>query len=169
MAAPVIHWFRRDLRLNDNTALDQAFRSGQPVLPLFIIDPQIVGSPYASEKRTSFWMRALHALAQRIADEGGALVIAAGDPVAVLMEVAAKTGAISLYANADYSPLATRRDQRVKAETGLHLHLAHDALLLPPGAVLKDDGSPYTVFTPFKRRWNELPKPQPVADIARGG
>ncbi|MCB9459606.1 MAG: deoxyribodipyrimidine photo-lyase [Anaerolineaceae bacterium] len=162
MAQPVIHWFRRDLRLMDNIALHEAINSGQPVVPVFIFDDTLLKSRRVGAPRVKFMLNALHSLNDSLASYGARLVIRRGDPVKVLSALIEQTSASAVYFNADYSPYARKRDDAVIEALDVDMHAYDDALLLSPGSVLKDDGDPYRVFTPFKKTWNAIDKPERV-------
>lgn len=159
----VIHWFRRDLRLDDNLALRAALGTGLPVLPVFIFDQAILRSLRTSALRLRFMLNALRSLDASLRKRGTRLVIRGGNPAAVLMEIVSQTGARALYYNRDYSPYARRRDAAVERQLGIPVLGFDDALLAAPGDVMKPDGQPYTVYTPFMKAWKLLPKGQPVA------
>jgi deoxyribodipyrimidine photo-lyase len=162
---PVLFWFRRDLRLTDNTALHAALASGAPVIPVFIFDPGILASPYTGEPRMAFLNRALAALDQTLRERGSRLLIRRGRPIEVLRQLAAETGAQALYFNRDYTTFARHRDKQVEESLDLAVYSFDDAVLLPPGAVMKTNGAPYTVYSPFMRQWRELPKPPVLSDV----
>jgi deoxyribodipyrimidine photo-lyase len=187
----VIHWFRRDLRLGDNTALNAALESGQPVVALFIFDPKVYKSERSSPNRMQFLLNGLHAIDAELRSRGSRLLVRHGDPLEVLPRVMAETGATALFFNRDYAPYARKRDKAIyerlhtsarivdesaeykvqsadnDAPCTLHsalpstvfaVYTYHDLLLHPPTTIMKVDGTPYTVFTPFKRVWWEMPK-----------
>ena len=156
---PIIHWFRRDLRLHDNTALNAALASGAPVVPLFTIDDALLRSERMSAARLQFMLDGLTALDQSLRQRGSRLLIRRGDPVVQLAEVAAELGAVAVYFNRDYSPFAHQRDGRLAGSLGMPVHAYDDLLVHAPGEVLKGDGEPFIVFTPFMRQWSALPKP----------
>lgn len=158
MQPPVIHWFRRDLRLSDNLALDAAARTGRPVLPIFIYDPAIVSSPQVARPRLKFLLESLAALEDSLRRQGSRLLFRIGPPGEVLAEIVRQSGATAIYANRDYTPFALRRDAEAAARLSIPLHSFDDALLVAPGDVLNEAGKPLTVFTPFKRRWLTVPK-----------
>lgn len=153
---PVIHWFRRDLRLNDNTALNAALATGAPVIPLFIFDPALLKGERFSAARLKFMLKGLEALDADLKRRGSGLVIRYGDPRVVLPKLMAETGASALYFNRDVTPYAYRRDTAILK--ALPAKSFDDVLIHPPRDVLKDDGKPYTVYTPFRKRWESLPK-----------
>ncbi len=158
MTTLVIHWFRRDLRLNDNLALHAAAQSGAQVLPVFIFDTAIIESKRVALPRLAFLLKALKSLDEALRKSGSRLWLGYGDPRAILPALIQTSGATALYANHDYTPFARRRDAEVEKLLNIPVHFYDDTLLLPPGSVVKDDGDPYTVFTPFKRKWLTLPK-----------
>jgi deoxyribodipyrimidine photo-lyase len=109
--SPVIHWFRRDLRLRDNLGLEAALESGQPVVPLFIFDPVILNSPRISPVRIRFLLAALQALDTDLRNLGSKVLVRHGAPVSVLRQVVEETGAVQLFFNADYTPFSRQRDK----------------------------------------------------------
>lgn len=160
MNAPVIIWFRRDLRLDDNTALRAAIDSGQPVIPLFVFDPAILKSPRVSVPRLKFMLDALDSLATELHKHQRELLVRHGKPAEIIPGIVQQSGATALYYNIDYTPYAYKRDKAVDAALpGVAIHTYHDRLMAPPGSVQKNDGGPYSVYTPFKRKWRELTKP----------
>lgn len=167
-SSPVIHWFRRDLRLHDNLALAAAAESGSPVLPVFIFDPTIIESKRVGLPRLAFMLKALESLDAALREIGSRLWLGYGDPHDLLPKLVTATEATALYYNADYTPLAAQRDAALEKSLSISVHAYDDALLLPPDAVLKDNGDPYTVFTPFKRKWLTLPKLEKVAGVGKG-
>lgn len=162
---PTICWFRRDLRLADNPALTAAAADG-PVVPLFVVDPAFFersGAP-----RLAFLLASLRALD---ASMDGALVLRHGDPADVVPALAAEVGAARVVAADDGGVYGQRRDtlvaERLRAD-GRHLTLVGTPYAVPPGTVRKGDGTPYAVFTPFRRAWEaagwHAPLPVP-ADV----
>lgn len=163
----VIHWFRRDLRLDDNVALQAALSTGAPVLPVFVFDPAIVSSPRTGAPRLAFLLQALTALDDSLRKNNSRLIVRSGNPVSVLAAIVSATGARALYYNRDYSPFARRRDAAVEQHAGVPVYAYDDVVLAAPGMVMKPDGHPYTVYTPFMKTWKQLPKPDPV--VPSGG
>ena len=152
-----IWWLRRDLRLSNNLALKAALDAGGQVIPVFILDSKLLASPYVGEARLAFLLASLHSLDRELSRRGSYLVIRKGDPLIELERLVAETGSTSIFAETDYSPYARRRDEvidrhlPVNWQTGLVFH--------PPGTVLKADGEPYIVFTPFRKTWMALEEP----------
>ncbi len=155
----VIWWVRRDLRLADNQALSAALAAGRKVAPVFVLDPGLLSSPYSGSKRIAFLFAGLKALDHDLRQLGGQLIVREGDPLPVLTDLATTSGAAAIFAEEDISPYARRRDARVGE--ALPLHLTGGLSVHPLGAVLKQDGQPYTVYTPFSKVWKSLPRPGP--------
>jgi deoxyribodipyrimidine photo-lyase len=154
-----IWWIRRDLRLDDNQALSSALAHADRVIPVFILDPRLLTSPYASDKRAAFLFEGLHQLDAGLRKRGSRLIVREGDPVDQLSALMSESGAAAIFAEAVVSPHTRRRDARVSAR--LPLRLTGGLVVHLPGAVVKADGKPYTVFTPFSRAWKALTPPLP--------
>jgi deoxyribodipyrimidine photo-lyase len=150
-------WIRRDLRLTDNQALAAALAYADHIVPVFVLDPALLASPYVGEKRVAFLFGGLRQLDVDLRARGSRLLARSGEPRAELDKLVGETGATRIFAEEDFSPYARRRDAQV-AET-LPLHLTHGLTVHPLGTVLKADGTPYIVFTPFSRTWKALPLP----------
>ncbi len=153
----VIWWIRRDLRLSDNQALAAAMSQADVVVPLFILDPKLLTSPQASQNRIGFLFDGLRLLDSNLHQRGSALIVRNGDPVEVLHLLCRESGAVRIFAEADVSPYARQRDDRVLRE--LPLTLTPGVTVHPPEILMKPDGTPYTVFTPFSRKWHSLSFP----------
>jgi deoxyribodipyrimidine photo-lyase len=148
-------WIRRDLRLTDNQALTNAMQMSTQVLPVFVIDPELLNSPYTGERRLAFLYDGLRALDSDLRQRGSRLVVRRGDPLIVLKDLLHEQGADRIFAEEDYSPYSRRRDQKISKD--LPLHLTPGLTVHPPGTVIKADKSPYTVFTPFSKAWLAQP------------
>jgi deoxyribodipyrimidine photo-lyase len=152
-----IWWICRDLRLTDNQALNAALSHAEQVVPVFILDPSLLSSPYVGPKRLAFLLEGLRHLDSELQARGSYLVVRRGDAWDGLVALLAEIGADIIFAEEDYSPYARRRDARIGEE--LPLRWVSGLSVHPPGTVLKTDGTPYTVFTPFSRTWRSLPSP----------
>lgn len=155
-----IWWIRRDLRLSDNQALRAALVQAEQIIPVFIFDPTLLDSPYAGAKRLAFLLAGLRRLETDLQARGSRLVIRRGDPLAELTALREESGARAIFAEEDFSPYARRRDEAI-AET-LPLKLVDGLTIYPPDAVLKNNGDPYIVYSPFKRTWKSLSRPLPT-------
>jgi deoxyribodipyrimidine photo-lyase len=149
----VIWWIRRDLRLHDNPALAQALTGADCVIPVYILDSRL--KPAFARERFLFLIQSLKALQTDLQTLGSSLVLRAGDPVYELSRLIAESSASEIYAEADYSPFARRRDKAVGSV--LPLTLVHGLTIHPPGSVVKSDGTSYIIFTPFRNAWLSLP------------
>jgi deoxyribodipyrimidine photo-lyase len=153
-----LHWFRRDLRLTDNTALWQATQDCAVVWPVFIFDPKLLSAPDLGAPRLQFLLDSLHSLEKNLESHGAKLIIRSGEVWPELALLIRETGATDLYWNRDYEPYARARDQVVEAEAkkiGVTPHHYKDGVILEPEEVLKGDGTPYAVFTPYSRIWRQ--------------
>ena len=149
-----IWWIRRDLRITDNQALAAALAAGDEVLPVFVLDPALLGSRFAGPRRTDFLMGGLRALDEDLRARGSRLIVLEGDPVAQIGALIGATGAHLVAAEADHSPYATQRDaEATQAWHPVPLQLVDGVTARPVGAVRKQDGDAYTVFTPYAKRW----------------
>lgn len=146
-----IWWIRRDLRLHDNQALTAALRNHELVIPVFILDEQLLRN--SSPRRTEFLIENLQALHQALRQKGSRLILLRGEPLVCLQKIFHEQDATAIYAEADHSPYAQTRDKKVA--TRLPLTLTAGVSILPPNHVRKQDGDPYTVFTPYAHRWKE--------------
>lgn len=150
-----IWWIRRDLRLTDNQALQNALEQAEEVIPVFILDPKLLASPYAGEKRLAFMLEGLRSLDANLRRLGSYLVLRRGDPKIALEQLFRESRSEAIFAEPDYSPYAIRRDRRISSQ--LPVSWCGSPAVHVPGSVLKPDGEPYTVFTPFSRAWKALP------------
>ena len=152
-----IWWIRRDLRLADNQALAAALSSADEVVPVFVLDPALLGSGYVADKRLGFLFAGLRVLDADLRRLGGRLLVRRGNPAAVLAALRHEVHAGPIYAEADVSPYAQRRDAAVARVAPLSL--VEGLTVHSPDAVLRDSGDPYVVYTPYSRAWRALPMP----------
>lgn len=154
-----LFWHRRDLRLFDNAGLHAALQSGLPVLPLFIFDTNILDQLSArDDARVGFIHQSLATIKEELEKKGSSLLVKHGDPVAIWQDIIATYPIAAVFTNHDYEPYAKKRDEAVKrvlAEKGIPLHTFKDHVIFEEQEIVKKDGTPYTVFTPYKRRWLE--------------
>jgi deoxyribodipyrimidine photo-lyase len=155
MAEGVIHWFRRDLRLGDNSALDAALRSGDPVLPVFILDDAILAH-HIDARRLSFLRTALVDLEQQLGRRGSRLLVRRGDAARELNRVAEEANAWGVYLNRDHTPYARQRDARATRGlqmTGVVTQTFDDLMLVSPQLMVDSEGLPPAAFDDFSRLW----------------
>lgn len=163
----VVHWFRRDLRLTDNTALSAAARDADVVVPVFILDDHYANDPSVGPARFRFLRESLEELESSLVQAGGRLIVRPGPAARALPELLRETGAAAVYANVEVGPYPESRDRETRRaieDAGATLRLFADALLVEPDAVATESGGPYTVYTPFSRKWTAAEKrpPQPA-------
>jgi deoxyribodipyrimidine photo-lyase len=147
-------WFRRDLRLADNPAWSAATSRHDRVVALFVLDPSLFQE---ATRRSNHLLRELTALDARLARAGGRLRVRTGDPALVVPAEARESGSAAAYWNSDVSPYSTRRDAAVADSLQCPSDSWYGSLVHPPGRILTAAGTPYKVFTPFYRRWLEVP------------
>jgi deoxyribodipyrimidine photo-lyase len=157
-------WFRRDLRLRDHPALHAAAKDG-PVIALFVLDPALLRP--AGAPRVAFLYRTLRTLAGDLREHGGQLVVRRGDPVSVIPRLAQEAGATSVHVSADFGPYGARRDAAVERALGATpLVRTGSPYAVAPGRVVKRDGTPFQVYSPFYREWRQHGWPAPAAAFA---
>ena len=165
-----IHWFRRDLRLTDNTALNAAVAAHEQVVPVYILSAWKGHHRWTGVPRQQFLVECLTSLASGLKAAGSDLLIRQGDAVAELEALVRETGAGAIYANRDPDPfgraMETRLFQAAK-RLGVELHLFKDAALHERTEVLTGSLTPFRVFTPFSRAWAKLDKPLPGNTVTR--
>lgn len=157
-----IFWHRRDLRITDNAALFKALKGGFPVQPVFIFDQTILARLSPSDQRVLFIYREIERLKQEYAAYGADLLVLHGTPTQLIPELVEKLNAKKVYANRDYEPYALERDQTIFAKLqALDCAFigAKDHVIFEKNEVMKADGTPYTVFTAYSRKWKEKCSP----------
>lgn len=162
----IVFWFRRDLRLNDNRGLYEALRSGRPVLPLFIFDDDILHGLPANDHRVEFIHRQLQKLEKEFTGLGSGLLVKRGKPLDVFVSLLKDYPVEAVYCNGDHEPYGLKRDEKVRAlleSQGISLASWIDHLVFDKNMVLKPDGSPYLVFTPYSRQWKNRLSTRDVA------
>ncbi len=150
-------WFRRDLRLEDNAGLYHSLKSGSPIKCIFIFDQNILEKlPSSSDGRLAFIHESVTNLKKELNDLGSDLIVKYGRPLSVWKEIFKENNPKAIYCNRDFEQYAIKRDDAVKefAEANdASFHSFKDHIIFDGSEVLKDDGTPYTVFTPYKRKW----------------
>lgn len=162
-----LHIFRRDLRLEDNSALNAALANSDEVVTCFIFnDAQVGNHPYRSANGLAFMIESLEELTQQVHKAGGLLLILHGEPQKVVSSLISTLQIKAVYFNKDYTPFSKGRDEAIASVCSDHsvdcIQLS-DALLTEPASFGKDNGRPYTVYTPFFRKASALPVPAPSA------
>jgi deoxyribodipyrimidine photo-lyase len=164
VTAPLILWFRRDLRLDDQPMLAAAAATGRPLLPLFILDPETEAIGAAARFRLGL---GIAAFAEALRARGSRLILRRGPALGALQALVAETGAAGVHWSRSYDPASRARDTAVKAAlraAGVAAESHPGALLHEPWTVETGQGGPYRVYTPFWRavRDRDVPDPAPV-------
>ena len=154
-----VFWFRRDLRLNDNTGLFHALQSGLPVLPLFIFDINILDKLNSkNDARVTFIYNQLQKINSEIEKQGSSLKVLLDKPLEAFEKLNGEFEIAAVYTNNDYEQYAVQRDKEVETflkQKGIEFHSFKDHVIFEHNEVLKDDGTPYTVFTPYSKKWKQ--------------
>jgi deoxyribodipyrimidine photo-lyase len=151
-----VFWFRRDLRLVDNTALANALAADHPVLPIFIFDQHILSELPKDDARVTFIHQQLAAIQDGLIKTGSGLQVFHGDPIDVWQQILTTYDVQNIFFNQDYEPYALSRDAELLAlasRKNIIVHSFKDQVIFEKDEVVKSDGKPYTVFTPYKRQW----------------
>ena len=160
-----IYLFTRDLRVEDNPALNEALSLCREVIPLFILDPrQGEENRYFSNRAFSFMLESLEDLSRAITGKGGVLNIIRGRSEETLSRLLREYGVKALFCQKDYTPFAREREKNLTEVCRKHqaeIHLIHQSLLFPPEGLLTRSGEPYRVYTPFKKRAFQMGIPSP--------
>ncbi|MGZ8190600.1 MAG: cryptochrome/photolyase family protein [Methylococcaceae bacterium] len=163
--------FRRDLRLYDNTALNEAMQLSRQVIPCFIFDPrQIEAHPYQSKPGLQFMLQSISDLQQQLQVTGGKLELYHASPELVIRSLYEQQHILSVFINRDYTPFSRRRDYELAElcqQLGIKIHSLPDALLTEPEQAVKNDQSPYKVFTAFYNNARQFQVALPQALIKR--
>lgn len=157
--------FRRDLRFHDNLGLIEAMEASDSVIPIFIIDPQLLARWRGAQKRLTFLTMALRKLDETLRARGSRLVVLEGNPLDVVSELIDSQAVDGVFINRDYTPVARRRDAGLRTlceSKNVQFFTYTDLLLNEPEYVAKSDGSPYTIFTPYYKKAQQLRILEPV-------
>lgn len=149
-------WFRRDLRLEDNKGLYKALQSGNKVIPVFIFDDEVLEKLPTNDARVSFIYQTLRSLDTTLKNKKASLLIKKGTPVEVWKSLASEYNIAAVYTNKDYEPYALKRDKDIKtflASKNIELKSFKDQVIFEENDIVKNDGLPYSVYTPYKNKW----------------
>ena len=152
----ILFWFRRDLRIEDNVGLYNALNSGKKVLPVFVFDKNILKKIPKSDARIDFIYKNLQKMQLEFYKYGSSMLVAKGNPVELIPKLCEKYKIESVYTNEDYEPYARKRDLEVSeklSDNGVKFKSFKDQVIFAPNEVLKKDGTPYKVYTPFSKLW----------------
>lgn len=159
-----VFWFRRDLRIEDNVGLQKALTSGYAVLPIFIFDKEILKqfeNPY--DRRVDYIHQALTEINHDLRKQGSTIKTNYGNSLDVFKELLHQYHVKAVYCNRDYEPNAISRDQEVKdflLEQGVVFYDFKDQVIFEKSEIVKSDGNPYTIYTPYSKKWLAALKPE---------
>jgi deoxyribodipyrimidine photo-lyase len=159
MSNTVLFWHRRDLRINDNSGLFKALTSGFKVQPVFIFDKQILSNLAKDDQRVAFIYQEIRRLKQQYQSLGTDLLVLYGDPTHSIPDLCSKLACSHVFTNSDYEPYAFIRDNEIKiklSSVNCAFIEAKDHVIFEKSEVTKDDGLPYTVYTPYANKWRKL-------------
>ena len=153
-----IFWYRRDLRLEDNTALFKALNENENILPIFIFDDSILDELPEDDARVNFIYESLSKINKQLNNHKASLQILKGQIDDVWEKLVTTYDIQKVYLNKDYEPYAIKRDQKINEflnSKGIEMKTFKDQVIFEEDEIVKADGKPYTVFTPYKRKWLE--------------
>lgn len=164
-----IFWFRRDLRLHDNVGLFKALSAGKAVLPIFIFDTNILDKlEKPLDLRVQFIHQTLLEIDASLKKLGSGLSVFYGTPAETFAQILQYNNVKAVFTNHDYEPYALERDNQIQSllsASGIHFHTFKDQVIFEKKEVTKDDGLPYTVFTPYSRKWKARLAEFPVQTV----
>ncbi|MDY6776783.1 MAG: deoxyribodipyrimidine photo-lyase [Candidatus Nanohaloarchaea archaeon] len=175
-----IAWLRREMRVHDNTALVEAARDHDEVVPLYVVDEDYFENGDADYlelgyPRVKFWHESLKELRSLLGKRGADLVVRQGSPVEELKRVVEEAEADAVYVNEDYTPYSKERDGRAEEQLEVPFKSFTDVMMHPPDSIQTSKGTPYKVFTYYWRKWKDREKPEPrevrefqVPDVGSG-
>ncbi|ARN77452.1 deoxyribodipyrimidine photolyase [Nonlabens spongiae] len=154
-----VFWFRRDLRLDDNVGFLEALKSDHPILPIFIFDKEILDKLPEDDARVTFIFGELQRMRVHLQDEvDSSLAMYYGKPEEIWKELVSNHDIAAVYTNRDYEPYAKERDEKIKnliEDNDIEFHTFKDQVIYEKDEVVKNDGAPYVVYTPYKNKWLE--------------
>lgn len=156
----ILFWFRRDLRLDDNIGLLHALKTNIPVLPIFIFDVDILKRLPKEDARLSFIFETLQKLVCKLQQEfGSSIALLHGKPETIFQNLINQYKIESVFTNHDYEPYAKERDQKIKLlleKNDIQFYTFKDQVIFEKNEIVKADGTPYVVYTPYKNKWKAL-------------
>ena len=164
-----IFWFRRDLRLDDNVGFYHALKSGMPVLPIFIFDTEIIEKLPEEDARVAFIYDTLQQMRNELkADHGSDIAMFYGKPEDIFKQLIEKHTLSKVFTNHDYEPYASERDASIKdllTEHHIGFKTFKDQVIFEKNEIVKSDGNPYVVYTPYMKLWKNTFRSLPNLEI----
>jgi len=151
-----LFWFRRDLRLQDNHGLFEALSKHKNVQPIFIFDPNILDKLKKDDARVTFIYQELEKINKKLIKLGSSLLIFHQTPLELFKKIAKEKNINTVYTNKDYEPYGISRDKEVRDFLSLNnitFQSFKDHVIFEESEIVKDDGTPYKVYTPFSKKW----------------
>jgi len=153
-----VFWFRRDLRLDDNVGLFHALNDTEEVLPIFIFDTTILSQLPKDDARVTFIHELLSKIQSQLQAKGKSLAVFHGNPMEVFQKLITENKIKTVYTNHDYEPNARKRDKELNqlfTANDIEFKTSKDQVIFEKSEVVKDDGKPYVVYTPYSNKWKE--------------
>ena len=166
----ILHWFRRDLRITDNTALHEAATRGQRLVPVYVLDPAQLAREDLGAASLTFGLKSLESLRANLEALGHRLIVRHGSPHEELPKLAREVDAAAVLANREYEPGWVATDRKVASAlyaAGIGFELFKDRVVRDGSELLTGQGKPYTVFTPYSKAWRTHPIATPVPKLKR--
>jgi deoxyribodipyrimidine photo-lyase len=154
-----IFWFRRDLRLEDNTGFCKALMGMNPVMPIFIFDTEIIENLPKDDARITFIHQSIQHIDAQLKSHGGSLSMYHGKPLAILKQLLSSFDIQNVITNRAYEPYDKERDQEIAnflSEKNIGFHTFKDQVVFEKDEIVKKDGTPYAVYTPYMKKWKEI-------------
>ena len=159
-----VFWFRRDLRLDDNVGFLEALKSGRPVVAIFIFDTEILEKLPEDDARVTFIHEQLQQMRKELQDNyRSSIAMYHGEPTKIFQQLIKEYQIEKVFTNHDYEPYATKRDKEIAnllSKSNIEFHTFKDQVIFEKDEVVKKDGDPYVVYTPYMKAWKELFKTQ---------
>jgi deoxyribodipyrimidine photo-lyase len=165
-----IHWFRRDLRIADNTALYHACHDADELIPVYILSTWKKHHPWTGSNRQEFLCGCLESLSKNLEVLGGRLILRAGHPVKELEKLVHESQAEAIFYNRGtdhYSLEIQRQLDKVFEKLQIRIFSYKDTTILEPDEVLTKEGNPFRIFTPFAKAWHQQEKPAVLPRIRK--
>jgi len=151
-----VFWFRRDLRLDDNVGFCKALQGKHPVLPIFIFDSEILGKLSKDDARVTFIHDSLQGMQRELSKFKSSIGMYLGNPLDVFQSILADFDVQNVITNRDYEPYARERDTNIEnflEERNIGFYTFKDQVIFEKDEIVKSDGNPYVVYTPYMKRW----------------
>ncbi|MEO8515246.1 MAG: deoxyribodipyrimidine photo-lyase [Flavobacterium sp.] len=153
-----LFWFRRDLRVEDNVGLFHALHSDTEVLPVFIFDENILSQLPKDDARVTFIHELLSDIQSKLNQKDKSLAVFHGNPITIFQQLISENNIQTVYTNHDYEPYARKRDKELNqlfTANSVEFKTSKDQVIFEKNEVVKDDGKPYVVYTPYSNKWKE--------------